>query len=190
MPGALQVLQREGIVQLLDPAPGHEASYVFRVRKSLPLLRPEQVSRLSPALQRDHARFLARAEAVRKKPGALDSSADDRGTWPDDLDTDDAAGGGTNNNYQEDQVTTDDRWEEVARELSLQLDPAVWSRLIGPTEAHLDQEGEVLTITSRDRYNLDFLEHRFAAMVRRAVRQVYGRELELRFEWREEAEGQ
>jgi len=199
VPGALQVLQRERIVRVLGAEgnrgadSGRGATYVFRVRKSLPLLRPEQVSRLSPSLQRDHARFLARAEGSKEKPGALDTDTDawdtgpdTGGSSPDDADRGPDTRGDTNNNYQQDQRIRDDRWEDVVSELSLQLDPAVWDRLVKLTEAYLDAEGEVLTITSRDRYALDLVEHRFSAVVQRVVERVYGRALELRFEWREE----
>ncbi|MCG2768274.1 MAG: hypothetical protein L6435_07805 [Anaerolineae bacterium] len=206
VPGALQVLEREGLVRVqgADASRGaresHGATYIFRVRKSLPLLRPEQVSRLSPSLQRDHARFLARVKGSMKSPGALDTSADAWDTEPDDADKepdtrdsspDDADKGpdawdGTNNNYQEHQRTIDDKWKDVVSELSLQLDPAVWDRLVKLTEAYVDAEEEVLTITCRDQYALDFLEHRYARFVQRAVKLVYGQELELRFEWTEE----
>ena len=201
VPGALQVLERERLVQVLGAensrgaAVGCSATYIFRVRKSLPLLRPEQVSTLSPSLQRDHARFLARAEASKKSPGALDTSADAWDTEPDDADSspDDEDKGsdtrdGTNNNYQEHQRIMDDRWEDVVSELSLLLEPAVWDRLVKHTEAYMDVEEEVLTITCRDRYALEFLENRYARFVQRAVKLVYGRELELRFEWREEVD--
>jgi len=193
VPGALQVLERERLVRVLGAEGTRGATYIFRVRRSLPLLRPEQVARLSPSLQRDHARFLARAEGSKKSPGALDTSADawdtepgDWGNSPDDADRGPDTRDGTNNNYQEDQRTMDDRWEDVVSELSLQLDPAVWDRLVKLTEAHVDAEGEVLTITGRDRYALDFLENRYARFVQRAVKLVYGRELDLRFEWRKE----
>jgi len=205
VPGALQVLERERLVRVLyaDAGRGAEgrrgaqvsrgATYIFRVRKSLPLLRPEQVAGLSPSLQRDHARFLARAEGSKKSPGALDTPAgawdaepDDWGSSPDDGDKRPDTRDGTNNNYQEDQIRIDDRWEDVVSELSLQLDPAVWDRLVKLTKAYMDAEEEVLTITCRDRYALDFLENRYARFVQRAVKLVYGRELELRFEWREE----
>ncbi len=206
VPGALQVLERERLVRVLGAESDRGAdarrgaTYIFRVRKSLPLLRPEQVARLSPSLQRDHARFLARAEGARKSPGALDTSADawdtepddadkepdTRGSSPDDGDKEADTWDGTNNNYQEHQRIIDDRWEDVVSELSLQLDPAVWDRLVKLTEAYVDAEEEVLTITCRDRYALDFLEHRYARFVQCAVKLVYGQELELRFEWREE----
>ena len=204
VPGALQVLERERLVRVLGAEDNHGphatrgshatrgpdasrgATYVFRVRKSLPLLRPEQVARLSPSLQRDHVRFLSRAEGSKKSPGALDTSADAWDTEPDDADKGPDAWDGTNNNYQEHQRTIDDKWKDVVSELSLQLDPAVWDRLVKLTEAYMDAEEEVLTITCRDQYALDFLEHRYARFVQRAVKLVYGQELELRFEWTEE----
>jgi len=218
VPGALQVLERERLVIVLvvngnrvvegnrgttgrcGVQVSYNATYAFRVRKSLPLLRPEQVARLSPSLQRDHARFLARAEASKKMPGALDTSADAWDTDPDDADKGPDTGDsspddrdkeadtwdGTNNNYQEDQIKKDDRWKDVVSELSLRLDPAVWDRLVKLTEAYVDAKEEVLTITCCDRYALDFLEHRYARFVQRAVKLVYGQELELRFEWRGE----
>ena len=213
VPGALQVLEREGLVRVTGADDrggadaGRGAAYVFRVRKSLPLLRPEQVSRLSPSLQRDHARYLARAEASNQKAGALDNAPnnpdgapynpdgvpDDWDTAPDDPDgvPDDGdkgaeTGDGTNNNFQEDPKRIDDRWKKVVSQLSLQLDPAVWDKLVKLTEGYMDTEGEVLTITGPNQYDMDFLEHRLAKVLQRAVKLVYERELELRFEWREE----
>ena len=58
--GALDVLLRERLVQIRRDGEGHLSSYTFRVCRALPLLRPEQVARLCPSLQRDHARWLQR----------------------------------------------------------------------------------------------------------------------------------
>jgi hypothetical protein len=46
--GALDVLRRERLVQVLRKGDGPISSYTFRVCKMLPVLRPEQVARLSP----------------------------------------------------------------------------------------------------------------------------------------------
>jgi hypothetical protein len=59
-PGALQVLRRERLVQVFRRGRGPATRYTFRVLKVLPLLRPDQVARLSPRLQRDHADWLER----------------------------------------------------------------------------------------------------------------------------------
>jgi hypothetical protein len=58
--GALAVLRRNRLVQVMRRGQGPTVRYTFRVLKSLPLLRPDQVARLSPSLQRDHARWLER----------------------------------------------------------------------------------------------------------------------------------
>ena len=58
--GALKVLLRERLVQVNREGEGHLSRYTFRVCKALPLLRPAQVARLCPALQRDHAQWLRR----------------------------------------------------------------------------------------------------------------------------------
>ena len=57
-PGALQRLCDEGLVQVLHLSLRGSNRYRFRVRRHLPLLRPEQVATLSPMLQRDHAEWL------------------------------------------------------------------------------------------------------------------------------------
>jgi hypothetical protein len=58
--GALDVLRRERLVQVLRQGDGPLSSYTFRVRKTLPVLRPEQVARLSSRLQHDHSVWLER----------------------------------------------------------------------------------------------------------------------------------
>jgi hypothetical protein len=59
-PGALQVLRRERLVRVMRQGHGPTARYTFRVLTALPLLRPDQITRLSPHLQRDHADWLER----------------------------------------------------------------------------------------------------------------------------------
>lgn len=58
--GALALLRHERLVQTIARGHGPNVRYVFRVLKQLPLLRPEQVARLSPRLQEDHANWLDR----------------------------------------------------------------------------------------------------------------------------------
>ena len=58
--GALAVLRRERLVQVMPRGQGPTLHYTFRVLKSLPLLSPGQVQRLCPGLQRDHAAWLER----------------------------------------------------------------------------------------------------------------------------------
>ena len=80
--GALDRLQREGLVQVSRRGQGPTARYTFRMCKVLPLLRPEQVAHLSPGLRRDHAWWLERlgidasayqgAFPVRESPWSLD----------------------------------------------------------------------------------------------------------------------
>ncbi len=59
-PGALQVLRRERLVRVMRQGHGPTARYTFRVLKALPLLRPDQLARLSPHLQHDHTDWLER----------------------------------------------------------------------------------------------------------------------------------
>jgi hypothetical protein len=58
--GALAVLRREGLVQVMQRGQGPTLNYTFRVCKALPLLWPDQVQRLCPGLQRDHGNWLDR----------------------------------------------------------------------------------------------------------------------------------
>lgn len=58
--GALRTLRSERLVQVMLRGQGPTARYTFRVLKALPPLRPGQLSRLSPKLQRDHALWLER----------------------------------------------------------------------------------------------------------------------------------
>ena len=58
--GALAILRREGLVQVMQRGQGPTLHYTFRVLKALPLLRPDQVRRLCPGLQRDHGNWLDR----------------------------------------------------------------------------------------------------------------------------------
>lgn len=58
--GALAILRREGLVQVMQRGQGPTLHYTFRVLKALPLLRPDQVQRLCPGLQRDHGNWLDR----------------------------------------------------------------------------------------------------------------------------------
>ena len=53
-------LRAEHLVADGPNEPGPRTRYIFRVVRELPLLRPEQVKTLSPALQRDHERWLFR----------------------------------------------------------------------------------------------------------------------------------
>jgi hypothetical protein len=58
--GALDVLRRERLVQVMRQGQGQMTSYTFRVRKTLPVLRPDQLARLSSRLQHDHMVWLQR----------------------------------------------------------------------------------------------------------------------------------
>lgn len=59
-PSPLARLRAEHLIATGPVDPGPRTRYVFRVARELPLLRPEQVAALSPALQRDHQRWLER----------------------------------------------------------------------------------------------------------------------------------
>jgi len=58
--GALDVLRRERLIQIFRDGEGRMSNYTFRLCKTLPVLRPDQVTRLSPALQLDHRIWLRR----------------------------------------------------------------------------------------------------------------------------------
>jgi hypothetical protein len=58
--GALDILRRERLVQVVRQGDGQMSHYTFRVLKTLPLLRPDQLARLSSRLQHDHRVWLER----------------------------------------------------------------------------------------------------------------------------------
>jgi hypothetical protein len=65
--GALEVLERERVVWVASTGLGSRARYTFRVLDHLPLLTPQQMGKLSRALQARHARELERCDVDRQE---------------------------------------------------------------------------------------------------------------------------
>jgi hypothetical protein len=129
--GALARLRAEGLLQVRQRGRGPTARYQFRVLRSLPLLRPDQVAHLSPLLQRDHAAWLERYgiddAAYRCAFGAV-SPADaphhtpaDESTGPEPHSDRGEAQSSTNNPQQ--QAPIQYWWQETMAELRNRLGP-------------------------------------------------------------------
>jgi len=150
------------------------ATYTFRVRKVLPLLTPEQVQRLTPGLQRDHARWLERldidADAYQRAfaPSAASSITPERGSTTGTAHyTDSAASDSTNNTHlKEDPMNQ--WWQSTLQELRLQLTRAAFLQWLTGVRPLLFEDG-VLTLHTRNALQLDWLEHRMAKMVLREL---------------------
>jgi len=155
--GALQVLRRERLVQVHCRGHGPTTHYTFRILKTLPLLRPDQVQRLSPKLQRDHALWLERygidteqyAQAFDSQAGeALDLTpvvAESTAAAPD---LRGEAGRATNHPHE--QATYQDWWQEFLSEQHQQLDPDLFQSCLAGAEACALQEGVLSVQTTNE----------------------------------------
>nr|MBC7245518.1 hypothetical protein [Chloroflexota bacterium] len=187
--GALETLRREGLVQVSRYGDGPTASYTFRVCKSLPLLRPEQVAHLSPSLQRDHANWLERHGLARQRRGedqihpcdlempaapgitpAVPSptTVTERYSPPAPGNTGLAAPI-TNNTSEEDRMNH--WWQETLQELRLQLTRNTFETCLLGSEVHSFHEG-VLTVHVPGDLAREKLQHRLAPLIRRVLAAV------------------
>ena len=179
--GALPILRRERLVQVGRQGTGRMSRYTFRVLKALPLLRPEQVARLSPGLQLDHALWLERhgitpaaylhayappdqpAQSVPCAPGASPCAAsiraDAAGTGP-------CAPGGTNNTQE--QPPWKHWWRDTLSELRLQLTRSAFETCLLHTQVSSFEDG-VLTLQSANSMVRDSLQHRLAPLIERTL---------------------
>jgi hypothetical protein len=186
--GALGVLRRERLVQVMRRGHGPTTRYTFRVLKSLPLLRPEQVARLSPSLQRDHAAWLERygidLQTYRQAFERGSSPSGSRTTVPgctpldpdltpadgdnsgDALGNRGAAHRSTNNTQEKDLMKN--WWQEALSELRLQLTRSMFDTTLLPTEACSFQDG-VLTIRAPTTLVCERLQHRLGLLIRRTL---------------------
>jgi hypothetical protein len=186
--GALGVLRRERLVQVMRRGHGPTARYTFRVLRSLPLLRPEQVARVSPSLQRDHAAWLerygidlqtycqafegesspsgARTSATGHTPLAPDLTTADSGNSRDALGNRGPAHRSTNNPQEKDLMKK--WWQEALSELRLQLTRSMFDASLSHTEACSFQDG-VLTIQAPTTLICERLEHRLRLLIRRTL---------------------
>jgi hypothetical protein len=179
--GALGVLRRELLVQVTTRGEGRAVRYTFRVRKQLPLLRPHQVARLSPCLQRDHAAWLQRygidrqayhrafdRPAPTRVPSAREPEkrGEDQGTTAAAPRSTPAAPGSTKNPQEE--APYKQWWGETVQQLRTQLDPAMFGFVLCETNARSFQEG-VLTVKVRSETARDILQRRLVVTVRRTL---------------------
>jgi len=180
-PGALDVLRRERLVQVMRRGHGPTTRYTFRVLKWLPLLRPEQVARLSPSLQRDHATWLERygidaqsyRQAFRNEPSPSMNPGNDAGPTPPDPDLTPAdgdnrgaAGDSTNNPQEKDPVNH--WWQETLSELRRQLMPSMFETLLMGAEVRSFQSG-VLTVRAPSEWARQTLQHRLSTVIQRLL---------------------
>jgi hypothetical protein len=191
--GALQVLRRERLVQVMRRGEGPLAEYTFRVLKTLPLLRPAQVQRLCPGLQRDHALWLERygIDNTTYLQAFQDGRGDQpvapaQGIAPATSDTAGAAAcsaacapASTNNTNQEDQMKK--WWLSALEEVKLQVSQHAFILCRSGTRPCRFQDG-VLTIRASAEPQRDVLEARLAPLLERELRWVsHGEVQKVRF---------
>ncbi|MGQ9494075.1 MAG: hypothetical protein ACUVR2_09970 [Anaerolineae bacterium] len=177
--GALDILCREGLVQVIRRGRGPTVSYTFRVCKVLPLLRPDQVARLSPSLQRDHDNWLERhglASQARDDPAPGAASCITPVTplptpvrehkSPIVLEAAGPAAPLTNNTQGENLMNH--WWQETLAELRLQLARSAYETCLLGTKACSFRDG-VLTVQAPGDLAREKLEHRLAPVIRRVL---------------------
>jgi hypothetical protein len=182
-PGALEVLRREGLVQVFHRGRGPTVRYTFRVLKTLPLLRPDQVARLSPCLQRDHVTWLERYGI--EEPVRQTSGSDDHPPAPGEepvtavpvitpADSDSSGGALRNtgeaccstNNTQEESYKR--WWREAVQEMGTQLNADLFRVCLLDAQACSFQDG-LLTIQAPDAAVRRMLERRLLMLVRHTL---------------------
>lgn len=200
--GALEVLRRERLLQVMAHGAGPTLQYTFRVCKALPLLSPEQVQRLCPGLRRDHARWLERygidapayqraflapddeAEACDQADAAAPDGTPEaaRSTGADAHATGPAAGS-TNHSIQSDPIQQ--WWQATLLELQLALLRSVYEANFRHTLPEGFEDG-TLTLSTLHPGTCELLEHRFQPMLLRTLGEVsHGAVRALRFVTRE-----
>jgi len=202
--GALEVLRRERLVQVRRRGRGPMARYTFRVLKTLPLLRPEQVEHLSPKLQYDHANWLERygvddaayRQAYEEEVAPPAQSHGEMHAAGSTLAAPDttaavtaiavAASGepasapdSTNNLHKDNQM--EKWWQDTLDSLRLQMLRVPFHTYLGNTHPVAWQDGE-LTVRAVAPWQREFLEFRIAPLVLRELAEVSeGRVRSVRF---------
>jgi hypothetical protein len=200
--GALDVLRRERLVQVRRRGRGPTARYTFRVLKALPLLRPEQLSQLSPKLQCDHANWLERYEindeAYRQayeddprtqthgETDAVGSALAAPGTTSAVAATASAASDqpasapdSTNNLHKDNPM--EKWWQDTLDSLRLQMVKTVFHTYLLSTRPLAWQDGELIVRTAGP-WQREFLEFRMAPLVLRELAEASaGRVSSVRF---------
>ena len=196
--GALQVLRRERLLQVMAHGAGPTLHYTFRVCKALPLLSPEQVQRLCPGLQRDHARWLERygidAPAYQRAflaedgpvgpldqddPAAPHGTSDAARSTGADAHATGPAGGSTNHSIQSDLIQK--WWQDALLELEHITTRSAFDACFRRTLPEGFEDG-TLTLSALRPETCDLLEHRFQPMLLRTLGEVsHGAVRALRF---------
>jgi hypothetical protein len=187
--GALDVLRRERLVQVVRRSGGQMSSYTFRVLKTLPVLRPDQVARLSTRLQRDHRVWLQRrgidlaaydeafptldpAEPSARHPAARCTAAPAitliaaTGTSPCAQGTASAVPGSTN--HPQEASLPNHWWQDALTELQSQLTRSTFEICLLRTQVQSFRDG-VLTLRAAGPLPRDFLQHRLLPLIQRTL---------------------
>jgi len=175
--GALQILCREGLVQVMRRGHGPTARYTFRVLKSLPLLRPEQVARLCPKLQRDHAAWLERygidEQTYRQAFGDHSDAPGSTGYAPNktgDAPSDRGHASHRTNNPQE-KEPINHWWQKALTALRQQLPRNTFETCLLGSQVRSFQEG-TLTLQASGPLAYQLLQQRLAPLIRRVLNDV------------------
>jgi hypothetical protein len=166
--GALDVLRRERLVQVMQRGQGPTTRYTFRLLQSLPLLRPEQVARLSPGLQRDHALWLERYAidtqayhdaytSAPSQPGGADPGLTPMARHLTPVDSDDSRNAPRSTNNPHDKDLMKYWWKEVLAERRLLLTRDMFDNCLFGTKACAFEDG-VLTVQAPSEWARQTLE--------------------------------
>jgi hypothetical protein len=177
--GALAMLRHERVAQVMQRGQGPTLHYTFRVLKSLPLLSPEQVQRLSPGLQRDHGAWLERYGIdgpTYRSAYDQELPADDGGA-PESPNGAPAASGqpgdaprSTKNSlFESDPLKK--LWKALLAELCLQYPRSQMPWRLMNTRLDGLQDG-VLSVRVFHAFQYDFLQRRLARIVSRVLSEV------------------
>jgi len=174
-PGTLDHLIEERIIYTTTEGDGPTTKHTYHVLRVLPLLTPEQLAKLTPALQRDHRLFLQHyrishqhyLEAVYgidDDPGAPSTTpwcAQQQGVGTDAARG--AAPSSTNQHKESSQKAETKNlpdWPQILVALELKFPKATYDMWLKHTRAlALDQSG-LLTVSVTNRYAAEWLHHR------------------------------
>ena len=196
--GALSILRREHLVQVMPRGQGPTLHYTFRVLKSLPLLSPGQVQQLCPGLQRDHAAWLERYGI---DPAAYHSAFGpelpaDHSSTPEPPDDSSAAtdhpgdSRRSTKNSPSEQDPLEKMWKAALAELCLQCPRSQIPWRLMYTRLDGLQDG-VLSVRVFYAFQHSFLQHRLARIVERVLSEVtHGQVHAVRFVLDEDASGE
>jgi hypothetical protein len=168
-PGALEILQEAGLLAIETQDTGSRTRYRFRVLKEPPTLTPDQLARLSPRLQQDHAELLARcgldgqsypqsAHILRRDgvQGIVDY-VQDTGDYVQD----------TANKYKEERQI-EELWRRIKRALKLRIISSNYDSYVADTQA-ISFDSGLLRVEAPSQGEADYLNKYFETVVMRTV---------------------